>query len=482
MKAPFDPREAFGATKVYRLLPFRSTRLDDSRHVITNDAGEHLVLDDQTLRALVDRSLAPGAPVLRDLEARHFLFHPPATTALDLLALKWRTRLERLAEFTSLHIFVLTLRCEHNCHYCQVSRQTEDRAAFDMSREDAERAVELVFESPARRLKIEFQGGEPLLAFELLRHVVLCAEARNATEGRDLGFVVATNLALLSDEMLAFFRAHRVHVSTSLDGPRDLHERQRPRRGGGSHALVESGVARVRAALGADAVSALMTTTPAALREVEAVIDEYVRLGFHSIFLRPVSPFGFAVKTGLARRYDADAWLAFYRRGLDHILAINRGGYPIREEMTAILLQKMRSTEASGYVDLQSPAGAVTAAVVYNYDGRVYASDEGRMLAEMGNHAFALGHVRDSYDELFGSEAVAEWLAASMTEGAPMCSDCAFLPWCGADPVYHVATQGDVVGHKAFSEFCRRQTGMLRHIVSLLEDDPAARDVLEGWA
>jgi len=35
-----------------------------------------------------------------------------------------------------------------------------------MSSQIAERAVDLVFQSPSRRLKIEFQGGEPLLNFD----------------------------------------------------------------------------------------------------------------------------------------------------------------------------------------------------------------------------------------------------------------------------------------------------------------------------
>jgi hypothetical protein len=34
-----------------------------------------------------------------------------------------------------------------------------------------------------------------------------------------------------------------------------------------------------------------------------------------------------------------------------------------------------------GYVDLRSPAGAGLGALVYNYDGSVFASVEGRMLA-----------------------------------------------------------------------------------------------------
>jgi sulfatase maturation enzyme AslB (radical SAM superfamily) len=73
------------------------------------------------------------------------------------------------------------------------------------------------------------------------------------------------------------------------------------------------------------------------------------------------------------------------------------------------------------------------------------------------------------------------YLFDTMPEGTPMCSDCAFLPYCGADPVFHKATQSDPVGHKAFSGFCSKQMAVLRHIIGLLEYDPVARETLLSW-
>jgi sulfatase maturation enzyme AslB (radical SAM superfamily) len=70
-----------------------------------------------------------------------------------------------LRQVTPLHLFVVTLRCEHSCPYCQVSRQSTDRSRFDMSEETAQRALKIALDSPSARIKIEFQGGEPLLNF-----------------------------------------------------------------------------------------------------------------------------------------------------------------------------------------------------------------------------------------------------------------------------------------------------------------------------
>ena len=277
----------------YRLLPFRFTALDDASYVLTNIAGEHLVLSNESLSALVRHNLPRGSPEFVELRARHFLQDSVDSAAVDLLALKLRTRYRRLSEFTALHIFVVTLRCEHSCPYCQVSRRTEDLAAFDMTPDTADKALGFVFRSPAAAIKIEFQGGEPLLNFGLIRYVVEQAEKRNASEKRDLRFVIATNLALATRDILSFCAAHSIDISTSLDGPEDLHNKNRPRPGRNSHQKAVEGIQLARKVVGREHVSALMTTTAKSLDRVRDIIDEYLRLEFPGIFLRPLSPYGF---------------------------------------------------------------------------------------------------------------------------------------------------------------------------------------------
>ena len=166
-----------------------------------------------------------------------------------------------LRQMTPLHLFVVTLRCEHSCPYCQVSRQSTDRARYDMSEETAQRALKIAFGSPSARIKIEFQGGEPLLNFDLIEKMVLGAKAAAAASRKKLDFVIASNLALLTDEHLSFCKTHDVLLSTSLDGPADLHNKNRPRPGGNSHELAVKGIRRAQEFLGADRVGALMTTT-----------------------------------------------------------------------------------------------------------------------------------------------------------------------------------------------------------------------------
>jgi hypothetical protein len=104
------------------------------------------------------------------------------------------------------------------------------------------------------------------------------------------------------------------------------------------------------------------------------------------------------------------------------------------------------------------------------------------MLAEMGDRTFELGTVDDSYRSLILSEKLTELVGSSLTQCAPMCSDCVFEPHCGADPVYHHATQGDALGIKPISEFCARQKGVMNLLLDTLENSPEDAAILRRWA
>ena len=54
-----------------------------------------------------------------------------------------------------------------------------------------------------------------------------------------------------------------------------------------------------------------------------------------------------------------------------------------------------------------------------------------------------------------------------------MCSDCAFEPYCGAEPVYHHAIHKDVVARKPESSFCKRNMSIFKHLIELMGNDEA---------
>jgi His-Xaa-Ser system radical SAM maturase HxsB len=451
------------------------------RALISNDLGEFCIVDNTVLDDLVSGSLSQDHPRRRDLEARGLLSpEGPSGTLADAAR---RTRKSFLFEGPSLHILVTTLRCDHTCDYCQVSRAAEGARGYDMSLAHANAALDRIFESDSPHLTIEFQGGEPALRFDLIRHIVTAAEEQAAFLQRSLRFTMATTLQRLSDDDLEFCRQHDIHLSTSIDGPADLHDRHRKRPRGGSWAATIAALDRARSVLGNDGVVALPTLTPTALRNPEAVVDAYVDLGFRSIFLRPSMPYGFGRRIARNTVACVSEFLDYYARALEHIIALNAEGVPIEETTASILLQHILTGRHSGYMDLRSPTSAGLGVLVYNYDGRVYPSDEARMAARVGDYRFVLGSVETPLAQLLAAPAM-QWLArGAIAESLSDCGQCAFVPYCGADPVFHAIAQGEPDAPRHGSDHCERWMGILEILFAHLnEATPDTLRTFQAWA
>ena len=466
----FKPREHYAPSDTaYSLLPFRFDRRPAGEYLLVNEVGEFHVLPPDAFHRFVDHRLGSTDPAYPRLRAKHFLIDSNSSALFEALASKYRTKKSFLDGFTKLHIFVTTLRCNQSCPYCQVSRQNESAGAFDMSEEMLHRSVDLMLTSPAKAVTMEFQGGEPLLNFDLFKEGVRYDKEKSAPLAKHVDYVICTNLSLLEDRHLDYFKEQGIHVSTSLDGPDYLHNKNRPMGKGGSHDVVVRNIQRAQEALGKQAISALMTTTRESLKYPREIVDEYLRLDLGSIFARDLNPYGFAVKSRSALGYSIPDFLRFYKELLAYVIDINRGGRTFPEAFATMVLKKILTPWPIGFVDLQSPCGEGFGVVVYNYDGDVYASDESRMLVEMGNHNFRMGNVlEDSYQDIFFGETMQMIASAACNESLAGCSDCAYQPYCGADPVRHHSTQGDIFGHRPTSSFCQKNMGVIKHLFDLL--------------
>jgi len=474
----FEPNDG------YSLLPFQFGRLAShpDQVLITALDGQWQLIPSTKLREVVDGSL-PLGDLYFDLEARGIIHSNGSVSSTAPVLARLRTRKSFLFEGPSLHIFVVSLRCHHSCGYCQVSRQPVANDSFDLSRANALLAVDRLFESPSNSLTVEFQGGEPLLAFERIQEITEEIVRRNANGAKRIRFVVATTLHNLSSERLAFFRKHDFHLSTSLDGPAWLHNANRPTPGRDSYERTIEGIEAAREALGESRVAALTTITAQSLEHPIEIVDEYVSRRFHSIFLRPLSPYGFAARGALRLGYGPERFSAFYRAAFERILHHNRNGYELDEAYASMTLGQMLYSYPNGYVDMRSPTGAGFGALVYDYDGSVYPSDEARMLAAMGDPVFRLGHVSQSIRELFTSSAMEKVIRGAVLEAIPGCHDCVFRPYCGADPIDSYARQGDEIGHRPSSPFCKRQMSFFEFMFEAwLGSDAVDQRILRGWA
>ncbi|MEJ2884360.1 His-Xaa-Ser system radical SAM maturase HxsB [Pedobacter sp. GR22-6] len=467
----------------YFLLPFRFISLNEEKEVLVNEVGDFLIVSKGTAERIILKQLnSSDEELYADLIANFFISKERIPVLIDVIATRYRTKKSFLDHFTALHIFVISLRCEHTCHYCQVSRVSEDKSAFDMSRSHIDKGIALMMQSPNPHVTMEFQGGEALLAFENIKYAVIQAKEIAVRFDKEITFVICTNLAPVTLEMLAFCKEHEILISTSLDGPEFIHNKNRHKKGNDSYQLARRGIDLTREVLGEDGVSALLTTSTLSLDYPNEIVDEYYNLNFGSIFLRPISPFGFATKNAKKNKYNTERFLEFYKKGLDRIIEYNLNGRSFREDYATILLKKILTPFPVGYVDLQSPAGMINNVIVFNYDGKIYASDEARMLAEMKDFTFQLGNLdTSSYNDIFYSDKAIAITEAGINESLPGCSDCAFQSYCGADPVLCHSTQGDMYGHRPTNVFCQKNMAIIKHLFELMDSDPRILKVFNNW-
>ncbi len=461
----------------YHLLPFTFTRIKD-HEVLVNELGDMIVSPIGTVFKLVNREPIDNE-LFKSLSANFFISETAIPVLADVYALRLREKKRFLDQFTALHIFVLTLRCNQNCVYCQASSCNEDCSSVTMSKHTMKKSVDLMFKSPSPYLTMEFQGGEPSLEPKLLRYGIELAEEINKTEQREINYVLCTNCVDLTDEVMDICKQYKVMISSSLDGPAFLHNTNRGKKD--SYERVVAGFERARSILGHDQVSALMTTSELALNYPIEIVDEYRRLGFRSIFVRALNPYGLATTNPDWSVYT-DRFIDFYKTALDYIIELNKQGTFFIEEYAAIILKKMITPYTTGFVDLQSPAGIINSVLVYNYDGYVYASDESRMLAEFNDFTFRLGHIDEPYENIVYGRAAKNLSKYWSNEALAGCADCGVRVYCGADPVRNHSTQNDLYGYRPASLLCRKNKAIIEYIISLIiERYDEVMPIFKSW-
>lgn len=455
--------------------------------LITNQEGSYLLLDPEEFRAFAEGEVPEDSPLYERLCEKNFV---RAAFDTKKAAERLRRRKGFLHYGPNLHIVVVTLRCNETCVYCHASRAPMDAVHTDMTPEVAEKTVDLILQSTSPGVTIEFQGGEPLVNFRVVKHLIEYALEKNKRVGKRLEFTMVTNLSLMDEEKLAYLLSRRVQICTSIDGPEHLHDKQRKLPSLSAHRAATHWITRINRAyeeMGLDTslyhVEALLTTTRETLPLWKEVVDTYVALGCRALFLRPVDPFGFVEKTAHRVEYPRREYLEFYRKAVDYMLELNKRGVQILERYAAIFLTKILAGEDPNFLDIRNPCGSGIGVLAYNYDGKVFTCDEGRMLHESGDDTFLLGDVRTSrYRDLVSHETVRANLIASNLDAQPDCVHCAYNPYCGVSPLHNHRSQGTLFGRMRESNLCAVHKGIQDYLFGkLAEGDPEVLRIFERW-
>ncbi|MCB9729148.1 MAG: hypothetical protein H6744_19120 [Deltaproteobacteria bacterium] len=461
---------AAGVTDVDESLagPFRYRPLG-GRYLITNDFGDWCFLSATQFRAFVEGTLDKDDALYTELRDKRFIH---GEIALEEAVALYRRRHGFLQHGPERHIVAVTTR----------TNQQADEGE-DMGAETVERAVDCAFMTTSPRLTLVVAGGEPLLNRPGAHRAIEYAGEKNRLARKELRTVVETDLQAADEAEIAWMVKHDVRVRARLTDSL-LHEDTSPARA--AIRALHAAWAEVGYDPADHHVELVAELRADQLDSSEAVVDLAVALGCRTVDFAPQPGFGFVDPDAPEREYRADAWLRAYERAFARMLHHEREGHPIRERTAAALLARILDGKTEDECRLRSPASDGIGQFAYHVDGRVFASEGGRKLAERGEDIFQIGELRkNGYHDMVTSPTVRALVMATTLEGQPGWIQSAYKPFAGVSPARCYGEQGSIHGRMQDSEQARELHGILDLLFLQLSNegvDPEVQAIFGRWA
>jgi uncharacterized protein len=335
-------------------------------------------------------------------------------------------------------------KCNLGCFYCYAQQGSFGGRPKDMELATAERAIALLLSEAATgtgRATLAFLGGEPLVNRRVVQETtrgaalfiggVLMAPPGPAAalarqRGVVLAFSITTNGTLLTEADAEFFEEYGFAVTVSLDGPRELHDRLRPYKGGGgSFDAIMRNLRPLLARQRHMQVSARVTVTPQNLA-LRRILDFLIAAGFHSVGFAPLlsAPAG---SGEMQRRHLEDMLGQMIDCGREFERRTVAGmRYPF-----ANMVNAMREVHRGTHRPYPCGAGA----------GYLGVSADGDLAAchrFVGEEAGAMGSLTDGIDP----RRRAHWLQERHVHRQPPCRECWARYLCGGGCHHEVIHRG----------------------------------------
>lgn len=300
---------------------------------------------------------------------------------------------------------VMNLDCNLACPYCF---EDHFQGRHYMTRETARLLVDTVIREQigrGRDVKLGFYGGEPLLSLPLIKEIALPLRDAAAEKGVKFSFVLTTNGTLLTrsvvEELLSLGLTGAI---ITLDGPREIHDRQRPFvSGAGSYDII---VANIKATFDLIELQLGGNYSRDDYREFPRVLDHLIAEGIPperigEVQFAPIMP-----KAGRTGSADTSACCTSGSEPW-----VTEAAPFLREEILKRGFKAMKPTQAACAIEFEND-------LVVNYDGSLY-----KCPAFMGWPELSIGSLAEGTRDYSVSHNLDVWKTDE-------CLECAYLPLC----------------------------------------------------
>ncbi|WP_366930676.1 hypothetical protein [Mesorhizobium sp.] len=130
---------------------------------------------------------------------------------------------------------------------------------------------------------------------------------------------------------------------------------------------------------------------------------------------------------------------------------------------------------ADSHVDIRNPNFFASDYVVIDHDGRLYPTDEARMLSRIGQIDLSIGDVGRGIDRA----KVGVLNSGAFNNFDPDCIHCVYQPFCGTDVIDDISRYGRIDVPRPDTWFCGRHLSLFDKVFEVLyrKDEPARASV-----
>ncbi len=462
---------------------FRFKKFDDNTFLITNDVWKYHFLSEEEFEQLISWKESE-IESYDELMKKGFIKNPKY---IDKMSWSFLNKNHFVWLGPTLHMMVITLRCNHKCKYCHAAVAPMTAKEFDMNKETAKKVIDTIFYTNSPWLTIEFQWWEPLVNYEVLQYSVNYARERAFHLWKDLTMSMVSNLTLMTEDKLNWLLDNWVDICTSLDGDSITHNNNRVYTDWNSFEKVTYWIKRLdqeKQKRNMWRVGALLTVTKETLPKNRKIIDTYLSLWLDWIFLRWLNPYWFASASLDELAYEDEKWIEFYKDSLDYIIEINKSWTYFKEVITSVYLSKIMNPIDPAFLDIRSPSGLWIWWVAYNFDWKIYASDEARMLWRMWKDDFFMTEAtedwKQNYINMINSDVAKTSVLASTLDWLPWYNDHVYKPYLWVDIIHNLTTKWNLYVPLVCDKKMKLQISILDYIFEKLNDEESKK-ILLSW-
>jgi len=286
----YHPFEAAGEKFLYLVPSGAIFALDKIGREVIDQVGEQDLYKEQLVQLLLDRGYERRdiESALGELESADVILRGAAAPQMPKVP-DTTFPLQRI-------VLNVTNQCNLACGYCyeysddKIS-QTAGKPKY-MDHAIAEASVDLLIRESASRpsIHVTFFGGETLMNVPLLRSTVEYANRKCAEAGKRVEYSLTTNATLLNEKVVDFLAEHKVGVTVSIDGDKELNDKMRTFHDGrGSYDVIVPKIKMLLERHKTNSIGARVTLS-AGVSHVRRIYDHLIHeVGFRAVGFSPAT-------------------------------------------------------------------------------------------------------------------------------------------------------------------------------------------------